>query len=192
MLKDPNELYDPQGIEQGPGDPPRPSPASKGKSMADSYLSLRAATPDAMSRAGASFSTAAVEPSDIQKYLGAEGVGDPNITGENILFNVGQRQSVWNKVGRRMANLVPNMAANLVDIVGYGGALASEWGDNRDYDNALTKFAQSIRDPAGQNYARTDQSTIGSTLSDPTWWVDNGFILAEFAIPYAAAGAGIG
>lgn len=191
MLKDPNELYDPQGIEQGPGDPPSPSPA-KGRSAASDYLSLRAATPDAQPRMGATFSTEGADPADVNKYMGEQGVGDPNITGQPILYDIGQRQSVWNKVGRRIANLVPNMAANLIDIVGYTGALATEWGDNRDYDNVINQWAQSIRDPAGTNAPRTDQSTIGSTLSDPTWWVDNGFMLAEFAIPYAVGGAGIG
>lgn len=190
MIKDPNDIYDPQQVDQGPGDPPKAT--RKSTSMADSYLSLRGSAPDAMPRAGATFSTAGVAPSDIDKFLGEEGVGDPGITGQSTLFDVGQRQSVWNKIGRRAANLVPNMAANLIDIVGYAGALAGEWGDNRDYDNAITQFTQQLRDPTGANYPRNEQSTIGASLSDPTWWIDNGFQLVEFAAPFAVGGAGIG
>lgn len=190
MIKDLNNIYDPEQIEQGPGDPPKVN--KKSGSLADSYLSLRGSTPNAMPRAGATFSTAEVAPSDVEKFLGEEGVGDPNITGQSTLFDVGQRQSVWNKIGRRTANLVPNMAASLIDIVGYAGALVGEWGDNRDYDNAITQFTQQLRDPTGVNYPRTDQSTIGSSLSDPTWWIDNGFQLVEFAVPFAVGGAGIG
>lgn len=187
MIDNLNDIYDPNSVEQGPGKPPRPAP-----SKADAYLSLRGSLPDAMPRSGAAFNTTGVDQADIQQFMNGQGIGDPNITGEATLYDIGQRQSVWNKIGRRAANLVPNMAAGLIDLVGYTGALVSEWGDNRDYDNAINQFAQSLRDPAGTNYARNDQSTVGASLSDPTWWIDNGFGLVEFAAPFAVGGAGIG
>ncbi len=193
MIKDPGAIYDPNGLETGPGDPPKPSPPRADTipvQTADQYLQSVMGTPQAMERAGKSFQFNQ-DQSDINKFL-PDGVTDPSITGQDNALQMGRHQSVLNKVGRRLVNLAPNMAAGLIEIAGYTGALATEWGDNRDYDNALIQAAASLRDPAGTNYARQDQSTLGGSLSDPTWWVDNAAQLIEFAVPFAVAGAGTG
>ena len=113
-------------------------------------------------------------------------------TTRNIDLERGQSQTILNKVATRVANIVPNIAASLVDMVGDVGDLLFQWGDNKTYNNAFNQAATAMKNPFGEVYARTDRSTLGSTLSDPGWWIDNIAGAAELAAPFALAGAGVG
>lgn len=99
-------------------------------------------------------------------------------------------QGFWESTGRHLGNFVPNVAAGIIENAGYLGALLTEWGDERDYSNALTELAQSIKDPFGQVY-RENPNAVWD-ISDPAWWGDNFWQLAESATQFGLSGAGIG
>ena len=186
-LDDVYSAHNPEA-DQGPGDPVKPTPR-KGPSAG----ALDTLYQD-VSRTSTPISSGQAHGVEVGSYIDymPEGV----YTNRPIDLIRGQNQSVMEKLGIRAASLVPNMVAGLIDIAGYTGSLVSEWGDNRDYDNAFTQAAEALRqgtrDVIGETYARTDQQTLGSTLADPTWWIDNAFQLVEFAAPMAIGGAGAG
>jgi hypothetical protein len=188
MIDNPNELY------TGPDDP-KPAPKVKAQPQnADQYLKWRENSGPNMSRAGASFQAPGnVTQGDYKKYFGDTGVYDPALTGNDISLTAGERQTWGEKLARRAGTFVPNVLAGLVDMVGYTGALLTEWGDNRDYSNGLTEAAQGIREWSKENIGgtyRRDNSTWA--LNDPTWWIDNVFDTGEWATSFAIGGAGIG
>ena len=111
---------------------------------------------------------------------------------KDIDLQRGEDQSFGEKLFRKVGNIVPNMAASTLDMLGYTGAALDQWGDNRDYDNWLTRAATAIRDPFGEAYASNDHSTLGKTLSDPSWWLDQAVGAVELLAPYAGAGSLIG
>lgn len=196
MIKDLNQVYkEATGIPSDTNDNGGPTVkvkpvSSKGQvSAADAYLNMVNSTPNSMQRAGQAFQFNA-DAKDVENYLGASGVADPSITGQDNAILMGQHQSMGAKIARKAANIVPNIAAGLIDMVGDVGNLAAQWGDNRDYDNILNKAAAAIRDPAGVGYARTGHTSFSNTLADPNWWVDNIGGLAEFATTFAIGGAG--
>lgn len=100
-----------------------------------------------------------------------------------------QNQGFWESSGKRLLNLVPNIAGTLVESVGYLGSLGSEYGDDRDYNNWLTQFGNSMKNPFGQVY-RENPNQVWD-LSDPAWWGDAFFGLAESAISFGVEGAGL-
>ena len=197
MIKDPNAIYDEAGQasgeqkappvdpKPGPGDPkPKPKKVHPG----DAYESIRRGMPQTMGRAGSSFQIQGVEQSDQGKFFGDIGIYDPALSGQDIALHAGERQSFGNKLARRLGNFIPNVAADLIDIVGSVGSLVTEWGDDRDYRNGLNDIADSIKNPFGKNYARSNDTWA---LGDPTWWIDNVFNTLEYAAGYALAGTGI-
>lgn len=127
--------------------------------------------------------------SDVQKYFGNTGAYDPLLTGQDLNLEMGERQSWGNKLARRAANLLPNIASDIVDMAGNVGALLTEWGDERDYSNALNQAAAAIKDPFGGTYKRSNDTWA---ISDPTWWFDNAAMIGEYAGAFSVGGAGIG
>lgn len=178
MIKDPNDLYD---DNTDPGQPPPKV------SAADSYLKMRSSAPASMPHAGSSFKVEDVDKSDQSKLFGDTGIYDPAVSGQNISLEAGNRQSFGSKLGRRLTNLVPNMAAGIVDMVGNVGALLTEWGDQRDYHNGLNDLADSMKDPAGKMY---HNSTDTWAIHDPAWWIDHVAGFAEMAGTFAIGGLG--
>lgn len=180
MIKDLNALYDPDDKEGGPGTETKPAPARR------NVDELTAPSFSAYSPVQEGV-TSTVPVQDYTNFL-SNGV----YTTRDINLERGQQQSVVNKLARRIGNIVPNMAASMMEMMGNVGSLAGEWGDNRDYDNAFTRAAEAIKNPFGEVYARTDRSTLGNTLADPGWWIDNIAGAVELVAPFAAAGAGVG
>lgn len=184
----PNAIYENAGNAAGEQNGPDPGDPKPKINPGDAYLQQRKTASQNMASAGASFRVEGVTPSDQQKFFGETGIYDPRLTGQNIALEAGERQSFGNKIARRLVNLVPNVTADLVDMIGTAGALLTEWGDERDYRNGLNELADSIRDPAGQNYRRSNDTWA---IGDPTWWIDHGFDTIEFAGAYALGGVGV-
>lgn len=185
MIDNLNAIYENTGNAAGEQEPdpkdPKPSPGM-------GYLASLRASPQNMARAGASFKVAGVTPSDQEKFFGETGIYDPALTGQNIAQEAGERQSFGNKLVRRLGNLVPNITADLVDMAGSATSLLTEWGDERDYRNGLNELADSMKNPFGENYKRSNDTWA---LSDPTWWIDNAFNTFEYAGAYALGGVGV-
>lgn len=179
MINDPNDLYD--------GGPKPKAPLPK-PSSSEGYLAWRGSAAPNMQHVGSSFKVDGVTSSDQKKFFGDTGIYDPALTEQNIAIEAGNRQSFGNKLVRRAANLVPNIAASLVDMLGNAGSLLTEWGDERDYHNVLNDVADSMKDPAGQNYRRSNDTWA---LSDPTWWIDNIGNLAEMGVGFGVGGLGV-
>lgn len=99
-------------------------------------------------------------------------------------------QSFGEQAARTLGNLVPNIITGLGESVGYLGALATEWGDDRDYTNALTKSMQDAKNPFGEVY-RENPNEVWS-MGDSAWWLQNFSSLAESAASFAIVGAGVG
>src|SRR5688572_10646423 len=117
--------------DQGPGDPPKPAPRKGPSARALDTLYQDVA------KTTTSISSGQAHPVDVESYIDymPEGV----YSNRPVDLIRGQNQSVMEKLGIRTASLVPNIAAGLIDLAGYTGALVSEWGDYRDYDNAFTQ-----------------------------------------------------
>lgn len=175
MIDDPGKLYDPNDLDNPQGPTPKP-----GK-----VVSTPAPKPDPLpeSNTGPSYSTVGgTDVSAYSKYM-PEGVHPENANLDELR---GARQSVGEQLAIRAGNLVPNMAAQVLDMIGYTGALATQWGDNRDYSNAFTAAADKIRNPFGEAY-RHDNSTFA--LTDSAWWINNIAGLAEFFLPITGEAA---
>lgn len=185
MIKDLNDIYDTQGAEQDTLPPPGPGDGPK----RGTTVQKPAPEPGPVRGAGAGYATVSpTNVNDFTKYM-PEGVYDERGPREGGLESIrGQNQSVGEKIGRRMGNLVPNVVAGIIDMAGNVGALFSEWGDERDYSNTLNEVAAKIRDPLGQAYQH-DTSTWA--IGDSAWWLNNIFTTAEYAGAFAVGGAGI-
>lgn len=159
-----NAIYD---REQGDGTKPKATPAKP----AD--LGSLGETPSPVKFG----ETSDVNVQDYNKYL-ENGV----YSDRPIDLIRGQNQSVAEKIGLRLANFVPNIVAGTAEMIGYTGALASEWGDDRDYSNAFTQAGAAMRDPFGKTYARSNDVFA---FSDPTWWIDNVANIAEVGVSFS-------
>lgn len=166
-LKDLNAIYDPSAGDEGPK--PKTSPARK--DPVD--LGTLGETPSPIQ-----FGTISnVAVPEYSNYL-ESGVYE----NRDIDIVRGEKQTVAQKIGLRLANFVPNVLSSAVEMIGYTGALATEWGDHRDYSNAFTEAAKQMKNPFGETYRRSNDVFA---LGDPTWWIDNVMNLAEIAVPFA-------
>jgi hypothetical protein len=177
MIDDLGQLYDPEQVDN-----PAPAPAPQGPGPKPVKKAVPVAVPIPETQLG---TRGGISGTDVNEYAGymPEGVYDSK--GDLDLYR-GSRQSTLAKIGVRAANLVPNMASQVLGMIGYTGSLLSEWGDNRDYSNAFTQAADAIKDPFGKTYKRSNDVFA---LSDPTWWIDNIANLAEMAVPFAGEAA---
>jgi len=108
----------------------------------------------------------------------------------NIDAKRAANQSFGEQAARTLGNLVPNIVTGLGESVGYLGALATEWGDDRDYSNWLTTSMQAAKNPFGEVY-RENPNEVWS-MGDSAWWLQNFSSLAESAASFALVGAGVG
>jgi hypothetical protein len=170
--KDLNSIYDPNGVND-----PVPVPKVKPRSLDELHKGVmrtytKAGTPEEV---------------DVSEYIDYM-PGGVYTTRKPIDFIRGENQTVGEKLWRRTANLIPNIAAGLVEGVGYLGALATEWGDDKDYSNWLTQGAAAMKNSwAGDTYRESNDVW---DIGDPTWWIDNVFSLAETATTFAIGGMG--
>lgn len=101
-----------------------------------------------------------------------------------------QGQGFGEQLGLTLANGVSNFVTGMGEMVGYGGALISEWGkDNKDYSNWLTKAMQDAHNPFGEVY-RTDPNALVD-MGDSAWWLNTFGDLAVSAATFAIPGAGL-
>ena len=99
-------------------------------------------------------------------------------------------QGGWEQTKRSLGNLLPNIAAGILENVGYLAALATEWGDERDYTNGLVEWSQSVKDPFGETYRLNPEETWD--IGDSAWWLQHGFGLVESIGVFLATGMGVG
>jgi hypothetical protein len=192
MISDLNDIYEEAGAAAGEQQqPPVKGPVKPVRSTAKipqvDYMTWRAAAGQNMSRAGTTFRPD-INQQGQADFLGETGVYDPALTGKAVSIRAGEEQSFGSKIARRLGNLVPNVAADIVDIAGSTISLLTEWGDERDYRNGLNELADAMKNPMGENYRRSNDTWA---IGDPTWWIDNAFNTIEFAGAYALTGAGV-
>lgn len=100
-----------------------------------------------------------------------------------------QNQSWEKQVGLGLVNLVPNIATGIGESIGQLGTLM-QFGDDRNYSNALTETMQKWHNPFGEIYAEHPNAV--ADLGDSAWWINNASSLIEMAGQFAALGDGLG
>lgn len=186
-----NEVYQQDGRQEPKLPAPKPVKAPAKTRAAPAKAGLPDRTQVA-SRKPDNYGTLAnvnLKDDDLTTFLDGRSIPNPQTTGTDLNLMMGEAQSGWNKLGRKIGNLIPNIAAGIVDMVGNVGQLATEWGDERDYHNALNDIADSIKNPFGENYKRSNDTWA---IGDPTWWIDNIGNVTEMAASFAIGGAGAG
>lgn len=167
---DPTDLYDPEHID---GEDPKPIKPAPKQAFTDVV--------EPTNVPGSFAASSNVNINDYKAFM-PEGVYD----NKNLDYLRGARQSVGSQLAIRAGQLVPNIVASVSEMIGYGGALLFEWGDNRNYENVFTQAGAAIREKTkeviGETY-RHDNSTFA--LGDSAWWIDNIANLVEIAIPFA-------
>ena len=113
------------------------------------------------------------------------------------------QQSTGEQAAVGFGGLLQNIAGGLVKQVGQIGALVTEWGDNRDYNNAIIEAGEWIqrnnlvanmvsKDGEGQIYMENPNAGFLKSINDPAYWISQGTqglqSLAEFGI----SGMGMG
>lgn len=101
-----------------------------------------------------------------------------------------QNQGGWESLGIAAANFIPNVVATVAEQVGSFGSLVSEWGENRDYTNALTELAKENKNIFGEIYLEKPNETF--SMGDSAWWIKHISGLTESVAAFAAVGAGAG
>ena len=108
----------------------------------------------------------------------------------NIDLIRGQNQSAWSKLGYFIPRTLAKIGTGLIEGIGYTGALLTEWGDDRDYSNALTEMARGMNQGLDENLPiyRTTNKTFG--LGDLGWWLNNAEGIISSVGAFALEGAG--
>lgn len=176
--------------QTGPGPKIKPQPATA--PAADPGLGPRT---DADIIGGATTNNSpvtggAADPINVQEY--GKYLDQGVYSNQDIDSQRGQKQSFLNKVGHAALNIPGNIIGDLIEGIGDMGLLATQWGDNRNYENALTDAGKQLHNLSGDLYDRGSHDTFGATISDPTWWVNQVSGAVEYGVSYAALGAGIG
>lgn len=125
--------------------------------------------------------------SSYMKYSNNRGVH----LGEDLDWQRAENQSAWEKWGRFALNLAPNVAAGFVDMAGSMVSLMTEWETDRDYENALTKMADGMRDWGGSSQIFTHNPGEVFDPSSLGWWLKQADGLISSAASFAVGGAGV-
>src|SRR3990172_4079407 len=154
---------------------------------------------------GAKKSSQGFDPSDVKASMGPSlgnnliaGTIDPNTqfsdfrfqpktNADNYLLRA-QDQGFWESLGKTVGNVVANIPLDIVQGVGYLGTML-EFGDDRDYTNALVEGIEKLKSPLGEVYREHLNETID--MADSAWWMENLGGLVESAASFAVEGAGI-
>lgn len=170
--------------QEGPGKPKRPSSSTKASDPFADIGTPKVAVATQMPEQ-AIRSTGNTDVSAYAPYMEGQVYSDRNIDQMRA-----SEQGFWESTGKRVGNFIPNVAAGLIENAGYLGALVTEWGDDRDYSNALTELAKGIKNPLGDVYRENPNATWD--IKDPAWWGDNFFQLLESVTEFGITGAGAG
>ncbi len=112
----------------------------------------------------------------------------------------GQSQSAWDKWANFGVRIVAKTGTALLEGAGNVGSLLFEWGDDRNYDNAVTDLAKSWNlslDEALPIYKKNQgiwggfENSAGSGFGDLGWWLNNSEGLISSVAAFALEGAGI-
>ena len=101
------------------------------------------------------------------------------------------RQSTMEQIGIHLGNTLPNMATMIIGDVGRLGTLVFEWGNDRDYKNWLTEWADRNRDAFSQLtgkqvYRKNPEKVLD--FSDPAFYLDTAFQIYESVGAFALEG----
>ena len=119
-----------------------------------------------------------------------EGMGSGYVEGTDVNSYKASSLTSGQKIGRTIGNALFNAVLQPIEAIGYAGALATEWGDERDYQNALTKFVKKSKNPLGEVYRENPDDLFD--FSDEGTWYNYGQSITESAFGFALTGAGIG
>jgi len=101
-------------------------------------------------------------------------------------------QSWSEQLGKTLASTVANIPIGIIRDLGYLGALATEWGDERDYSNALTEWAEKARNIGGWGEVYRENPNKVWDITDPAWWFNNVGQTVESIGTFALEGYGLG
>lgn len=181
MAIDPTDLYD---ENLGPGDNPNPNSApppvsSSSLNWSDIFVP---ASPDQGGN---------ISERQAKDYTGYLPYGLVEGEGRNPELERGEAQSMTDKFGNAAMHTAVKFGTQLVDMAGGLGALLTEWGDNRDYQNGLTDAADQANAWVEKNFPlyRSTEGTLGFT--DASWWLQNTAGLAASVGSFAVGGAGV-
>jgi hypothetical protein len=134
-----------------------------------------------------------VLPSELGEEAGMYGGAAQNLDQHDFRFQLktnadneklrAQDQGFWETLGIKAANFIPNVITGMGEMAGYMGALATEWGEDRDYTNSLTELMQQAKNPFGEIYKENPNQVFD--LTDSAWWIDNVGSLLESATQFA-------
>lgn len=110
--------------------------------------------------------------------------------GVNTDFNIdkqrAQNQGFGESLAKGIGNTIANTATGMIEMLGYAGSLVTEWGDDRDYSNILTRTMQQWHNPFGEVY-RENPNQVWD-MGDSAWWINSLGQLAESAAAFALPG----
>lgn len=133
-----------------------------------------------------SFNNTGIKTED---YEGYEGYVHPESGDINMRRAWGQG---WGEqLGKTLGNFIPHVVGSVIENVGYLGALVTEWGDDRDYDNAIVQAGKAVKewDPAGEIFREhPDQLT---DFTDPAFDMNTISQVAESVLGFIIPGIGV-
>ena len=125
---------------------------------------------------------------DVKSYLGTEFAAQ-NM--EELNKAIAENQTWTSELGRTAANLIPNIAAGILENVGYMAELPGAiLGYDQDFNNGLVEWSKKNRNPFGEIYRKNPNAVIDT--SDSAWWFEQGGGLFESIGEFAAFGWGVG
>ena len=160
MAIDPTDLYD---ENLGAGDNPDPNTAPPPPSKKGSIDFTDIYAPAAPYQGGDISQRQAVD------YTGYLPYGLMEAEGRNPELERGEAQPMYEKFGNAAMQTAVKFGTQLVDMAGGLTSLATQWGDNRDYQNGLTKAADDSNAWLEKNFPlyRSTEGTFG--LTDASW-----------------------
>lgn len=100
-----------------------------------------------------------------------------------------QSQGFGEQLAKTVGNSILNVATGIGEFVGYGGALITEWGTDRDYSNAMTEAMKAMKNPFGEVYRTNPELMVDPT--DAAWYLNTFGDLATSIATFAIPGAGL-
>lgn len=125
--------------------------------------------------------------SSYYKYLGDRGVH----VYEDINRQRAMEQSGWAMTGKALWNIVPETVGGLVEMVGTLGSLVTEWGDDRDYTNDVTRAGQWIKNTLGAEIYAKNPGAETFDFGDLASYLNTGSSLVGSMASFALGGAGV-
>ena len=112
---------------------------------------------------------------------------------QNYLAGTETHWSTWWKSNLNPLNMTTNVLGNLVKNVGLVGALATEWGDNRDYKNWLTDVGDWTTNLISDDIKlKPEHEGSLKGIGSPKWWLKNVVGIADEATSFAITGGATG